>query len=42
MKSLIAFEALERCLRDPTGNIDVAFSGKIFLFGVDFRQRLPI
>ena len=41
MISLPAFNAIDRLMRDITG-FDVPFGGKVFLFGGDFRQTLPI
>src|SRR5262249_23668575 len=36
-----AFEAVDRTFRDIT-QVDQPFGGKIFIFGGDFRQTLPI
>jgi PIF1-like helicase/Helitron helicase-like domain at N-terminus len=41
MMHKFAFEAVDRTLRDIT-QIDKPFGGKIFVFGGDFRQILPI
>ena len=35
-------ECVERLLRDLTGNRNLLFGGKIFVFGGDFRQTLPV
>ncbi|KAK1427717.1 hypothetical protein QVD17_16410 [Tagetes erecta] len=36
------FEALDKCLRDLTGNSNTPFGGKSMLLGGDFRQTLPV
>src|ERR1051326_7085450 len=36
-----AFEVVDRTLRDIT-QVDKPFGGKIFVFGGDFRQILPV
>ena len=41
MMHKFAFEAVDRTLRDIT-QIDKPFGGKIFIFGGDFRQILPV
>ena len=41
MMHKFAFEAVDRTLRDIT-QIDKLFGGKIFIFGGDFRQILPV
>ena len=41
MVPLHAFNAIDRLLRDITG-IDIMFGGKVFLWGGDFRQVLPV
>ena len=41
MMHKFAFEAVDRTLRDIT-QVDKPFGGKIFVFGGDFRQILPI
>jgi hypothetical protein len=41
MMHKFAFEAVDRTFRDIT-QIDQPFGGKIFIFGGDFRQTLPI
>ena len=41
MMSLNAVNALDKMLRDITV-IDKLFGGKVFLFGGDFRQVLPV
>ena len=35
-------ECVERLLRDLTGNRNLLFGGKFFVFGDDFRQTLPV
>jgi ATP-dependent exoDNAse (exonuclease V), alpha subunit - helicase superfamily I member len=41
MMHKFAFEAVDRTLRDIT-QVDKPFGGKIFIFGGDFRQILPV
>ena len=41
MMHKFAFEAVDRTLRDIT-QVDKLFGGKIFIFGGDFRQILPV
>jgi uncharacterized protein with FMN-binding domain len=41
MMHRFAFEAVDRTLRDIT-QVDKLFGGKIFIFGGDFRQILPV
>ena len=41
MVPIHAFDAIDKLLRDITGN-NRAFGGKVFLWGGDFRQVLPI
>ena len=41
MVPVYAFDAIDRLLRDITG-LDSPFGGKIFLWGGDFRQVLPV
>jgi hypothetical protein len=41
MVPLHALSAIDKLLQDITGN-EVPFGGKIFLFGGDFRQVLPV
>ncbi|XP_065907872.1 uncharacterized protein [Dysidea avara] len=41
MVPVYAFDAIDRLLRDITGN-SKAFGGKVFLWGGDFRQVLPV
>ena len=41
MVPLRTFNAIDRVLRDTTAN-DIAFGGKAFLWGGDFRQVLPV
>ena len=42
MTNKLAFQAVELCLRDITTFGHVPFGGKLFIFGGDFRQTLPI
>ena len=42
MLSRHAFNAIDRMMRDITGNHLVPFGGKVFVFGGDFRQLLPV
>ena len=41
MVPIHAFDTIDRLLRDITGN-SKAFGGKVFLWGGDFRQVLPV
>ena len=42
MLSVHAFNAIDRMMRDITRNLEVPFGGKVFVFGGDFRQLLPV
>jgi hypothetical protein len=42
MQHRYTFEAVDRSFRDIMGQPDVPFGGKVFVFGGDFRQILPI
>ena len=41
MTNCLAVECLDRSLRDIM-NCELPFGGKVMLFGVDFRQVLPV
>lgn len=42
MIDVLAFHAIDRCLRDILSKPEIPFGGKIFVLGGDFRQVLPV